>query len=392
MPLQPVAAAPVAAPRPSADNARLIDLQNSIRLDWEQLLQAAPLAQLIGQAFKAHPSADAVSTTLMQAEEFNSVHTGYFRFGLDIMPNPQGQLRLLLTPEAAPSAAPDFGLAVRRLAVSYYPETLHISPISLPGSRAELGQLSSEALYRTLASHVVAAALQESALRSQLTALRKITAIEQSLLASANKQLQAGLINQHTVELQQSAVANSTLALSSLREQFEQAGKLLQLLLGVPDAAQATLDFNSLQLARELPLEIPAALIERRPDMRAAQLSIQPSSEQYQHIHADILKSTEAILLEIYYDNLGLRAAQAAGQESDMSLSAARARHSSNQTSYRELLESELDNQLAILQLTQARALQLGDAVMLYHALAGPWWTEPVSLRISHELRAAAER
>lgn len=393
---QPVSTTP--APVAAASNPHLLDIQNAIQLDWKQLLQAPQLAQLINQAFKAHPAADDVNTTLLKADQFAAVHAGYFRFGLDITLNPKGQRQLLLTQASvanspSPTAA-GYGLETGKLNVSYRAETLHISPISLPRSRNELDMLRTEALYRTLASHVVAAALQESALRTQMIALRKITAIEQSLLASARKQLQAGLISQRGFEIQQTAAANSALALSSLRKQFEQAGDLLHLLLGASEEVQPTalLDFNILQTTRELPLEIPAALIEQRPDIRAAQLVMPTSGEQYQLIHAGILENTEAILKEIYYDNLGLKAAEASGQESAIALTEVRERYAANQASYHDLLANELDNQLAILQLTQARALQLGDAIMLYHALAGPWWTEPVSLKISHELHAAAEQ
>jgi NodT family efflux transporter outer membrane factor (OMF) lipoprotein len=139
-----------------------------------------------------------------------------------------------------------------------------------------------EATYITLASNVVAAAIQEASLRAQIEATRQIIAAEEKSLAILRDQLRLGFAMRMDVAAQETALAQAEATLPPLQKQFEQTRDLIRALIGnLPNEDVAeTFEFDALQLPPELPLSLPARIIEQRPDVRAAEAELHSANAQ----------------------------------------------------------------------------------------------------------------
>jgi NodT family efflux transporter outer membrane factor (OMF) lipoprotein len=139
-----------------------------------------------------------------------------------------------------------------------------------------------EATYITLASNVVAAAIQEASLRAQIAATRQIIAAEEKSLQILRDQFRLGFAMRIDLAAQETALAQARATLPPLQEQFEQTRDLIRALAGnLPNQDVAeTFELDALQLPPELPLSLPAKLIEQRPDVRAAEAQLHAANAQ----------------------------------------------------------------------------------------------------------------
>jgi NodT family efflux transporter outer membrane factor (OMF) lipoprotein len=139
-----------------------------------------------------------------------------------------------------------------------------------------------EATYITLASNVVAAAIQEASLRAQIAATRQIIAAEQNSLQILRDQLRLGYAMRMDVAAQETALAQAEATLPPLQKQFEQTRDLIRALVGnLPNQdVTETFELDALQLPPELPMSLPARIIEQRPDVRAAEALLHAANAQ----------------------------------------------------------------------------------------------------------------
>ncbi len=139
-----------------------------------------------------------------------------------------------------------------------------------------------EATYITLASNVVAAAIQEASVRAQIQATEQIIAAEQKSLAVLRDQFRLGSAMRIDVAAQETALAQAKAMLPPLQTQFEQTRDMIRALVGqLPNQdVPETFEFDALSLPPELPLSLPAKIIEQRPDVRAAEAQLHAANAQ----------------------------------------------------------------------------------------------------------------
>jgi NodT family efflux transporter outer membrane factor (OMF) lipoprotein len=138
-----------------------------------------------------------------------------------------------------------------------------------------------EAARITLATNVVAAALQDALLRRQIEITQAM--IDDNLVAVtlAQRQLQAGYASRLDLSTQQSALAQAKQQLPPLRKQFEQNRNLMRSLIGATQEAEVpAFDLDSFKLPEQLPLSLPSQLVEQRPDVRAAEEQLHSATAQ----------------------------------------------------------------------------------------------------------------
>ncbi|WP_287066068.1 efflux transporter outer membrane subunit, partial [Ramlibacter sp.] len=187
------------------------------------------------------------------------------------------------TPPAGSDPGGAYSFHTAQLSVGFTPDVFGGNHRLVEGlqAQAQVQRFQLEAARTALAANVVGAAVQDALLRRQRALLEASLQDGARALDVARRQWQAGAISHLDLSLQENALAQLRQQLPPLQRQFEQNRDLLQALLGDgPDAQAPAFDLDRLALPTRLPLVLPGALVERRPDVRAAQAQLQAASAQ----------------------------------------------------------------------------------------------------------------
>jgi NodT family efflux transporter outer membrane factor (OMF) lipoprotein len=293
------------APIHGGEVQRLIDGRD-IPFEWWELFKSPDLNALVEQAFRANPTIAAAQAALVQAQELVYAQQGYFfptinanynfartkiagNFTVDDSPGTQGNgdnlnpplLDLKNTPHTAPLLY-DFHTA--QLTVGFVPDVFGANwrQVETLAAQRDAQRFALEATYVTLASNVVAAAIQEASVRAQIEATRQIIAADEKSLQILRSQFQLGFAMRIDVAAQETALAQAKATLPPLQKQFEQTRDLIRALVGnLPNQdVPETFELDALQLPPELPLSLPSRIIEQRPDVRAAEAQLHAANAQ----------------------------------------------------------------------------------------------------------------
>ncbi|MBV8391675.1 MAG: efflux transporter outer membrane subunit [Alphaproteobacteria bacterium] len=133
-----------------------------------------------------------------------------------------------------------------------------------------------EAAYLTLSSNVVVAAITEASLRGQIEAIQRTIEVQRESLALLQRRMAIGQGALADVAAQQAALAQSEALLPPLQNQLSQQRHLLAQLTGQTTAhiPAETFQLDALTLPQQLPVSLPARMIEQRPDVRAAEANV----------------------------------------------------------------------------------------------------------------------
>ena len=301
----PLPESSVAAPVHGGEAQRLVN-DRDIPFEWWELFKSPALNALVERAFKANPTVTAAQAALVQAQELVYAQRGYFfptfaanysfartkiagNFTLDDSPGTQGDGHNLNPPlldvHNSPHTAPllyDFHTA--EFTVGFVPDLFGANRRQMESLAAQRDaqRFALEATYITLASNVVAAAIQEASLRAQIAATQQLITADGKALQILREQFRLGFAMRIDVAAQETALAQAEATLPPLQGQFEQTRDLLRALVGnLPnqDVAQ-TFELDALQLPPQLPVSLPARVIEQRPDVRAAEAQLHAANAQ----------------------------------------------------------------------------------------------------------------
>ena len=281
---EPLAAQTASAPVEGGEAQRFVRGLD-IPGQWWALFHSPALNALVEQAIAANPTLPAAQAALRQAWEdvyaeegslFPSVTAGF-------SPSRNKTATGALSPASA-SGNPYYSLYAGQLNVSYAPDVFGGTrrQIESLAAQAQVLRFQLEATYLTLTSNVVAAAVQEASLRGQIAATEAIVETDGQALAIFDRQFQLGQIAGADVAAQQAALAQAQALLPPLQKQLAIERDLLTALLGrFPNQQPAQkFDLASLQLPRDLPVSLPSALVDQRPDVRAAEAQLHSASAE----------------------------------------------------------------------------------------------------------------
>jgi NodT family efflux transporter outer membrane factor (OMF) lipoprotein len=273
---------------------------------WWELFQSPELNHLVERAFRANPTIAAAQAALVQAQEMVYAQRGFFfptinanydferqklagNLTIDNAPGTQGDGHNLNPPlidlQNTPHTEPlYYNFHTAQLTVGFVPDVFGANwrQMESLAAQRDAQRFALEATYITLASNVVAAAIQEASLRAQIEATRQIIAADQKSLQILRDQFRLGFAMRIDVEAQQTALAQAEATLPPLQLQFEQTRDLIRALVGnLPNQdVPETFELDALQLPPELPLSLPARIIEQRPDVRAAEAELHAANAQ----------------------------------------------------------------------------------------------------------------
>lgn len=252
---------------------------------WWTLFHSKPLDALIEAALKANPDIAAARAALRVAQENVYAQQGayYPSVQANFTPTRNKFPPATLSPVAA-TLNPYYGLYTTQLAVSYVPDVFGLNRRTVEAieAQAEAQRFELEAAYLSLTSNVVAAAVQEASVRGQIAATREVVRAESESLGILRRQLSLGQVAGADVAAQEAALAQALASLPPLRKQLAQQRDLLAALAGrfPSEGVAGKFELASLQLPKNLPVSLPAKLIEQRPDVRAAEAQLHSASAE----------------------------------------------------------------------------------------------------------------
>src|ERR1022692_494200 len=283
---------------------RLIN-DRDIPFEWWELFQSPALNRLVEQAFKANPTVVAAQAAPAQAQELVYAQQGFYfptvsavyqaerhkiagNLTNDQAPGVQGNGENLLAPLQDPVHVPHtaplyYNFHTAQLTVGFVPDVFGANSrqVESLAAQTDAQRFALEATYITLASNVVAAAIQEASLRAQIVAAQHIIAADEKSLQILRDQLRLGFAMRIDVAAQEAALGQAKTTLPPLQKQLEQTRDLMRALVGkLPNDADETFELEALQLPPELPLSLPAKIIEQRPDVRAAEAQLHAANAQ----------------------------------------------------------------------------------------------------------------
>ena len=188
-----------------------------------------------------------------------------------------------LSPTLA-SGAQVYNLQTASLNISYVPDLFGLNRRQVEGLQAQEQAQGFElqATYESLAANVVAAAIQVAALQQQLVLADRNVALNAASLAMSEELQRQGAASRLDVLGPAQAVEQARQAQEAVRKQLELSKDLLAVLCGLePARLQAALpQWRDLHSDRPIPLVLPSALVQRRPDIQAAQAQLHAAVAQ----------------------------------------------------------------------------------------------------------------
>jgi NodT family efflux transporter outer membrane factor (OMF) lipoprotein len=293
------------APVHGGEAQRLVNGRD-IPFEWWELFKSPALDALVERAFRGNPTITAAQAALVQAQELVYAQQGYFfptvaanynferqkvagNLTVDNVPGVEGNGDNLLPPVQDPNAFPhthplSYDMHTAQLTVGFVPDVFGANwrQVEALAAQRDAQRFALEATYITLASNVVAAAIQEASVRAQLEASRRIIAADEKSLSILRDQFRLGFAMRVDVAAQDAALGQARMLLPPLQKQLEQTRDLLRALVGgLPDQdVPETFELDSLELPPELPLSLPAKIIQQRPDVRAAEAQLHAANAE----------------------------------------------------------------------------------------------------------------
>jgi NodT family efflux transporter outer membrane factor (OMF) lipoprotein len=257
---------------------------SDIPAQWWEIFHSSELDDLVALALKNSPTVEAAKAALRAAREQRVAQQGayYPTISAGLQPSHQDFARSLSSP--LESNAEVFDLTTAQVTVAYTPDLFGANKRAVESLAAQEDQqrFQLEAARLTLASNVVVAAIQDALLRAQIDEAKAVVAGQQSTVASFERQLAHGQASSTDLATQRALLAQTQAALPSLEKQFRINRDLLTALVGrTPgEPLEVRFDLRSLSLPDQLPLSLPAQLVEHRPDVRVAEAQLHAASAQ----------------------------------------------------------------------------------------------------------------
>jgi len=251
---------------------------------WWTLFHAPALNALVDEALAANPSVAAAQAALRQAWENVYAQRGaLYPTAQSGFSGSRNKTAASLTP--VPSTGGFYySLYTSQLSISYTPDVFGGTRRQIESleAQAENERFMLEAVYLTLTSNVVAAAVQEASLREQIAATEEIIKVQRASLDILRRQYALGQVAGNDVAAQEAALAQAEASLPPLRKQLAVQRDLLSALIGhLPsEEPEQTFALSALQLPQELPVSLPSKLVDQRPDVRAAEALLHTASAQ----------------------------------------------------------------------------------------------------------------
>jgi len=276
-----VSPAPSVPPVREGEQPRLVSGMD-IPAQWWSLFHCADLDALVAIALKNNSSIAAADAALRAAHEETSAQRGAFfpTVGASIEPSRQSFARTLASPTFAGNSL--YNLTTTQVSVSYTPDIFGANTRAVESLVAQEDQQRYQlaAARVTLASNVVLTAIQDAMLREQIALTHAIIDDQQKTMASFQRQYALGQASKADLAAQEALLAQVQATLPPLDKQYRVNRDLLSALVGQTPGEPLEVRFESLTLPEQLPISLPAQIVEHRPDVLMAEAQLHAASAQ----------------------------------------------------------------------------------------------------------------
>jgi NodT family efflux transporter outer membrane factor (OMF) lipoprotein len=281
---EPLAATTGSAPGIGGAAQRFLEGQDVPR-NWWTLFGCEELDALVNEALRANPDVSSAQATLRQALENTAAQRGsYFPIIQGSFDATRNRDAVGVLQPTLNSGTPLYNLFTPQVSVSYVPDVLGANrrAVESLAAQAEAARFQLDATYLTLTANVVTTAIQEAGLRAQIRSTQHVIALERESRDVLGRQLALGAVAEADVYAQEAVLAQLEGTLPPLSKQLHQARDQLAVLTGhLPaEATPVRFELDQLVLPTDLPLGVPSQLVERRPDVRAAEAQLHAATAQ----------------------------------------------------------------------------------------------------------------
>ena len=260
-------------------------LNQEVPRNWWTLFDSGELDALVEDALRANPSVQAAMAALRQAEENAAAQRGAY------FPTAQAGFSASRQRDAVGVLSPNltsgtalYSLYTPQITVGYVPDVFGANrrQVESLAALAEASRFQLDATYLTLTANVVAAAIQQAGLRAEIAATERVIALERDASSVLRRELELGAIAESDVFAQDATLAQLEATLPPLHRQLQATLDLLAALTGClpADLKPVRFELDQLALPTALPLGVPSQLVERRPDVRAAEAQLHAATAQ----------------------------------------------------------------------------------------------------------------
>jgi len=258
---------------------------SDIPADWWRLFHSRPLNDLIEQALANNADLKAAQAALRVAfENTRAEHGAYYpqvTAGASITRYKDANGALAPIPSNNASL---YTLVTPQLSVSYVPDVFGLNKRTVEAAAAQQQAARYEmiAVDVTLTANVAEAAIEEASLEDQIDATEALIEINRRMMDVVRYQKSKGAAAGTDLAAQEAQLAQLEASLPPLLKQRDQQNDLLAVLAGhYPGQAQATkFSLAGLTLPSDLPLTLPSALVQQRPDVLQAQANLHAASAE----------------------------------------------------------------------------------------------------------------
>jgi NodT family efflux transporter outer membrane factor (OMF) lipoprotein len=257
----------------------------NIPADWWTLFHSKELNALVEKALAHNADLKAAQAALLVAHENTRAQRGAYA--------PQLSAGASITREKDPSAtlAPvpannsfAYSLITPQLSVSYVPDVFGLNKRTVEAAAAQeqASRYQMIAVDITLSSNMALAAITEASLEDQIDTTNDLIGINRQILSLLQFQKSKGYIGGTDVAAQETQLAQLEASLPPLVKQRDQQRNLIEVLTGSypAEAGAAKFTLARLALPSDLPLSLPSALVEQRPDVLQAEANLHAASAQ----------------------------------------------------------------------------------------------------------------
>ena len=247
---------------------------------WWKAYGSKALDALVEEALAQSPTLEAADAAIRAAEASVRAQEGAF------FPQVSGTFtstRSISSQLATSSASQTpYNLFNKQLSVSFTPDIWGANARAVESleAQAERARLQLEAARLTLAANVVTAAVEEASLRGQIATTQRLIALQQEHLSLLALQHSLGAASGLDLSSQQAALAQTRQTLPGLEMQLAIQRDRLTALVGRYPSQEVDqiFDLSKLTLPKDIPLRLPAQVVEKRPDIRQAASDVHGAS------------------------------------------------------------------------------------------------------------------